>query len=260
MVSFVVDDHDSLVWPPPYKVRRSTRAKTIHLKISPHNGLEIIIPAYRKRFNIEQILWERKAWIEKWTERMIFISPAGPVLPDNVVLKAVSKVLPVSYRFHLATRFNIKEVGGTLYVTGNIQNIDQCLVALRKWLKKQAEHYLVPWISTLSTQSQLIYSAVAIRCQSTVWGSCTAAKKIHLNYGLLFLPPNVVEYVLWHELCHLRHLNHSTLFWSLVKQWDPQYEAHRAELKNLETIVPIWARRLAQRGGESKVAVKEHPQ
>jgi predicted metal-dependent hydrolase len=76
--------------------------------------------------------------------------------------------------------------------------------------------------------------------QRSRWGSCSPKLKISLNASLLFLPPHLVRYVLVHELCHTRHLDHSRRFWSLVARHEPLHKDRRRELAALRYEVPGW--------------------
>ena len=78
------------------------------------------------------------------------------------------------------------------------------------------------------------YNRVAIRNQKSCWGSCSAKKNLNFNYKLLFLFPDLRDYVIVHELCHLKELNHSHRFWQLVARTCPLYRIHKRELKSLE--------------------------
>ncbi len=82
---------------------------------------------------------------------------------------------------------------------------------------------------------------VSIRQQRTRWGSCSRGNSISLNAKLLFLPPELVEYVLLHELCHTRAMDHSARFWAIVAEHDPGFERHRRALKDAGRFVPPWA-------------------
>lgn len=77
------------------------------------------------------------------------------------------------------------------------------------------------------------YRAITIRNQRTCWGSCSRKKTLSFNYKLIFLPARVQEYVVVHELCHLREMNHSPKFWTLVSQIIPDYTERRRELRRL---------------------------
>lgn len=80
------------------------------------------------------------------------------------------------------------------------------------------------------------YSRVTIRNQSTRWGSCSQKGGLNFNYKVVRLPEHLVDYLVVHELCHLREFNHSKKFWALVGQAIPDYAARRKELKNHESF------------------------
>ncbi|HXV97711.1 MAG TPA: M48 family metallopeptidase, partial [Anaerolineae bacterium] len=99
---------------------------------------------------------------------------------------------------------------------------------------------LVSWLTEMSRIENLPFKRAAIRGQKSRWGSCSSTGTISLNYKLLFLPVSLVRYVLIHELCHTRYLNHSKKFWSLVKQKEPAYKAAQIELRAAWRYVPGW--------------------
>ena len=78
------------------------------------------------------------------------------------------------------------------------------------------------------------YNRVAIRNQKTCWGSCTSLKNLNFSYKLIFLPPHLQDYVVLHELCHLKELHHGQTFWDLMGQVMPDYEARMHELHAVE--------------------------
>ncbi|MDP2650239.1 MAG: SprT family zinc-dependent metalloprotease [bacterium] len=77
------------------------------------------------------------------------------------------------------------------------------------------------------------YHSISIRNQKTCWGSCTAKGNLSFNYKILFLPEPLRDYVIVHELCHLRELNHSKKFWALVEHSIPNHAHMRKELKKI---------------------------
>jgi predicted metal-dependent hydrolase len=77
---------------------------------------------------------------------------------------------------------------------------------------------------------------ISIRAQKTRWGSCSHKGNLSFNYKIALLPPYLSEYVIVHEVCHLRELNHSTRFWNLVARSVPDYLRARTELRAIATV------------------------
>lgn len=77
------------------------------------------------------------------------------------------------------------------------------------------------------------YHKVSIRNQSSRWGSCSAEGNLNFSYRLLFLPDSLVDYIVVHELCHLKYRNHQARFWNLVSQTIPDHKKRRARLKKI---------------------------
>lgn len=77
------------------------------------------------------------------------------------------------------------------------------------------------------------YNRLAIRQIRTRWGSCSAKQNLNFNYKLIFLEEDLQDYVIVHELCHLKELNHSSDFWSLVERTIPDYKVRRKKLKSI---------------------------
>ena len=95
--------------------------------------------------------------------------------------------------------------------------------AARALVRSRIEHFNAHYGFT--------YNRVAIRNQRRCWGSCTSLKNLNFSYRLLFLPPELSDYVIVHELFHLAELNHSKNFWSLVAETIPEYQLHRKALR-----------------------------
>lgn len=98
-------------------------------------------------------------------------------------------------------------------------------------LRKEAKSYLPRRLSFLAEEHGFSFARSKITHSSSRWGSCSSSGTISLNIGMMNLPFELIDYVIIHELCHTRHMNHSTKFWDEVYKFDPQYKMHRNELK-----------------------------
>jgi len=130
-------------------------------------------------------------------------------------------------------RCTIDVDGGTVRVGGiraRIGSAGDVQEPLRRALRAQASRELPPRLMELAERAGLRVARITIRDQRSRWGSCSTRGAIALNWRLLLMPPSVRDYVLWHELMHLKRADHSPAFWKLVEQVCPDYRAAKAWL------------------------------
>jgi len=127
-------------------------------------------------------------------------------------------------------------------IKGNKEELkDLSLVTklLNQWCRKKAAIIFKNMLENLAEIHGFHYHRLTIRAQKTRWGSCSSKKNINLNCKLLFMPKEVVEYVMIHELCHTVEMNHSSAFWALVEDCDPKYHENKHQLRVLGQRIPI---------------------
>lgn len=157
----------------------------------------------------------------------IYIKPEGKVL-----VTAPKWVPQYKVREYVATQTEwIKEKLEHVAIT---QNFPKLSTSELQRIKKQALKSFATRLEELNADYGFVYKKVSIRNQSTRWGSCSKSGTLSFNYRLYFLSPELQDYVLVHELCHLKEMNHSTKFWGLVERVVPDYEELRRELKKLK--------------------------
>lgn len=100
--------------------------------------------------------------------------------------------------------------------------------------KETSRALIVERLAYYNQHYRLEWGRVAIRNQRRCWGSCSSLKNLNFNYKILFLPPPLQDYIVVHELCHLKEMNHGPQFWQLVAEQIPDYKQRVIELKTIE--------------------------
>ena len=126
------------------------------------------------------------------------------------------------------------------WIAQKLQGIDLDKLAERKKAnkteyqkrKKEARKIIEDRINDLNKNFQFAFNRIAIRNQKTCWGSCSRKKNLSFNWQVAYLSPELQDYVLVHELCHLQELSHNQKFWNLVGNFMPEYKKLRKKLKN----------------------------
>lgn len=231
-------------WPHQIEVRESRRARRVRLVVHPPtpiapSKIEVVVPIGFDKERLPSILEQKRKWLERTISRLEteYGDEEGVEPPSLVALPATGEHWPVTYRKGAS---GCREWHGQLVVSHR-DDIDW-QPPLQRWLTRTARSVLPPWLDEVSQQLGLDYETVTIRAQRTRWGSCSSKGTISLNRGLLFLPPEQVHYLIVHELCHTRHMNHSPRYWSLVAKHIPDYKPHDRALRRAFSAIPWWAR------------------
>ncbi len=231
---------------PEYSVRESPRAKSVRLTVTVEDGLVVVVPTGFDRRRIPALLQTKETWLQralKKIEMQRSSMPSPDRCPIDIAFPAVSQRWQVVWERTPAGRISLtQQTEGVLSIAGPIDDASAWRHALRGWLLEQGRRHLVPWLEELSLETGISAKRTTIRCQKTRWGSYSTKGTISLNAQLLFLPAQVVRYVLLHELCHVRHPNHSETFWALLQRFEPNTHHLRRELRQGRTLIPTWLR------------------
>ena len=227
----------------PVSVRRSARAKRVSFNVS-RGGLEVVVPHRLAQRHIPSLVMEQRSWIEAALERAReqfggFTQPTRPPLPEQLELRALNELLSIIYT-HRAGRTRVVERESRLLVNVPVEGGDKIFHVLHNYLRERARAYFSSRLDVLSTRTGLPYKKLCVRGQRRRWGSYSATGTVNLNYKLLFLPAELVDHVLLHELCHAKYLNHSARFWALLESHDPNSDSHRRALHSGDRSIPEW--------------------
>lgn len=229
-----------------YTVRVSPKAKHVRITVTRDADVVVTVPRRFPRRSVPAVVEARRTWILRALERARGRREAvraehGDVLPATVVLSGIGETLAIEYRASAASGVTARESGGVLALTGAVNDEAACAAALRRWLVRRARASLDATLTELAVTHGFTVARLRVGLQRSRWGSCSARGTVSLNAKLLFLPPELVRYVMLHELCHTHIMDHSTRFWALVGQHDAGFERHRSALRDVERLVPPWA-------------------
>ena len=167
--------------------------------------------------------------------------PDTPFPPPRIELWACGE----NWRVYVAGgdgRGRVSVIGpGLLALSGDAHNKHSMRLLLRRWLMERAREFLTPALEECARELGFDFERILIRRQRTRWGSCSANRHISINARLLMVEPKIAEYVLIHELCHTKEMNHSPRFWKLVERHEPDYRRLDRALTIAARQMPWWA-------------------
>lgn len=211
-------------------VRRSALSRHVKLKIDPRGGVAISMPMRAPLFLAKSLLIQSRAQIRNYlakhnTERTL-------LLHGDIIGK--------THRLSVAAGqgFTSRLQGTELHITipATVESHEPAAQhfikqAALKALRTQAKAYLSRRLQTLGNEGNFMFTNIRFSNAGTRWGSCSSTGTISLNIWLMQLPFELIDYVIIHELCHTRHMNHSLAFWQSVEELLPDYRERRKALK-----------------------------
>lgn len=209
-------------------VRTMSNASRISIKVAPNGSLRISAPKFTPKFAIASLLKSSRQEIRKMvnSQRKLYDT-------DRQIGKSHSLVIQTDIGMQ-----TVSTIGTTIFATTTSQeNVifadfqQEIRQEVLKALRKEAKSYLPRRLRYLADQYDFSYEKTKLTHASSRWGSCSSSGTISLNIALMSLPFELIDYVLVHELCHTKFMDHSDSFWELVGQFDPSYKLHRKLLK-----------------------------
>ncbi|MBN9315839.1 MAG: M48 family metallopeptidase [Devosia sp.] len=207
-------------------VKVSARARSYRLTVPHHGSPVLTLPSTGRWPEAEGFLNRHRGWlaarIRRSAPRTAFSH--GELVP----LRGIAHRIHATGR--LRGRVEAAEIEGepALLVPGEAVHIPR---RLTEWLKAEAQRDLAERSNIHAATLGVEVKSVAMRSQSTRWGSCSSTGRLNYNWRLVLAPPFVLDYVAAHEVAHLVHMNHSPSFWKAVTRALPDMERGKAWLK-----------------------------
>ncbi|HET9074761.1 MAG TPA: SprT family zinc-dependent metalloprotease [Solirubrobacteraceae bacterium] len=207
-----------------YRIRRSDRARRVRVTVEPDGSVVVTLPRRAAERQAAAAVQELAPWIARRRAQVAAARTAAQREPGTVPYLGETLTLrpePGRTRAH--------RHADALLVPADQE---QRHLALERWYRRRAAAEIGPRLDAACAQAGLRYSGLTIRGQKTRWASCSARGAMSFNWRLLLAPPEILDYVVWHEVCHLAHMDHSPRFWGLLAQHRPGYERERAWLRS----------------------------
>lgn len=219
------------------KIIKSAKASHIRIKMGTDGSLRISMPTYAPLFMAKRLINSSREDIRKMLaehqDASAFTDAMQIGKSHSLITRPSSETKPSVVRHGQQIIVSLPE--GQAIESLAVQKLIRPVVI--EALRKEAKSYLPRRLTYLSRQHGFTYERVRFSHASGRWGSCSTSGTISLNIALMKLPFHLIDYVLIHELSHTVQMNHSTDFWSLVEKGDPNYKAHRREIKNYSPSV-----------------------
>lgn len=226
-------------------VRISRRARRLSVRVFPDARVEVVVPPRARPRDIEFFIAAHREWIDAKRAHALANRPAPEAFPPEYIhFPATAERWRVQLAGgggppRVADREDPEAADRVLRLTG-ATDAGAMRRALRAWLMRAARERLEPRVAALAASANVRYSRVSIRRQRSRWGSCSVRGTISLNACLLFQRALVVDYLIVHELAHVKHMNHSSRFWQAVEAACADWRALDRELVRGWRTVPRW--------------------
>lgn len=177
-----------------------------------------------RNFDPENFIYSKRKWIKKKLEKIETIKSKHLLFGEELILEE---------QFNLFNNFSVLLNNGRLIISKSGNYNRGTKEIFEDWLFNQAGEYIPERVSSLAEKYNFRFNKIKIKRQKTRWGSCSGKKNLNFNYRLMCFNKKAIDYVIIHELCHLKEMNHSQKFWKLVEEIMPDYRIYRKLIREL---------------------------
>jgi predicted metal-dependent hydrolase len=216
-------------------LKKNARAKRIILKVKPQKGIWVTLPQRASYDAGKKMVEQHIEWIlsqqAKYADQACFFQ-IGTILHlrDKTLEICAASDSKSSihlghnyFQFYIPSEWQL-DVDKQTYIRDNIIEI----------LRAEAKDYLIPRTRTLAAQKNIVINKVTIKNMRTRWGSCSSKSNINLSLFLMLLSDELIDYVIWHELAHIKHKNHSAAFWGHLEHLLPNSKVWDKQMRSIQ--------------------------
>ena len=221
----------------PYILSNSKRAKHIRLVMN-MSGLKVVKPIKESIYEVKKVLEEKSNWIYKhyteFQDRKTVEYKREWESGEIVLLKGIQYNIIILPHKKKAILINFNGIRFEIFINDTFNEYERKTHienAFKKWYMKTAYETLKERLDHYCKLTGLVYNNLRVKEQKTCWGSCSKKRNLNFNWKLILSPQWVMDYVVIHEICHLKHLNHSKEYWVMVEMYMASYKKAQEWLK-----------------------------
>ena len=232
----------------PYVFKRVPRRRHVHILVNDEGTIEVRAPWRFSLAKARNVLRENAEWVaqslesvrEKLARRPRLVAGTRlPLLDDSLRLDIRARAQIDLFDGPRPRRGRVERRGAVLRVDTASLGDGELRALIERWYRREAVAHLTGRVEHYAPRLGVCPSRVSIRGQRSRWGSCSGKGTVSLNWRLMMVPGALADYVVVHELCHLRHMDHSPRFWEMVGGIIPDYQHRRLGLDALQGRLPL---------------------
>ena len=214
------------------EISRTNRIKSATIKVE-EGSVSVVVPLELSQGRISKLLKDKSRWIK---EKIILHRNAQPVSDKQYVSGESFSYLGRNYRLKVNKgRYQpvvLSKGRFVVTVPNGADDVEMIRDALTSWYKSHAEIKFREKIKRYAKMIDVKYSSIGIKSYKSRWGSCSTDGHIKFNWKVIMASNQIVDYVVVHELCHLKYHDHSPKFWKSVESITPDYVSCKEWLKD----------------------------
>lgn len=219
-------------------IRSKRRRRTISLHVKEDGRIVVYTPYRTPEWEIERFLKEKERWIsKKLSEKERAITPIERRFLPGEEFLYLGEPYPLELDHNSPQGPSLTLSFGRFILSQS--HLDKARDLFIRWYKKEAKDKLSDRVNYYSSRFQLVPKGVKITSARSRWGSCSRDNQLCFSWRLVMAPLTVIDYVLLHELVHIKEKNHSKRFWSYLESILPDYKGRRRWLRDHESVLRL---------------------
>jgi predicted metal-dependent hydrolase len=217
------------------------KRKTLALTIGKTGTVIIKAPLGLKTETIYNFIEQKQRWINEKLHARLLIEEKYHSVMDYTHALYLGNMFPVILNLTKVTQIKDNALSVCVKIAKDDKDLNAKVIAgIKRWLRSRAKEYIEGRLIYIAAHTGLKYKSYKLVNTRGRWGACKSNGELNFNWRLIMMPPLIIDYLIVHELSHLKHMNHSKQFWQLVESIIPDFAELRKTLKELSFITDLF--------------------